>query len=564
MGKTAFIFPGQGAQYCGMGKDFYEEYETARAVYEAAKAATGLDVAELCFTENDRLNVTEYTQIAMLATEVAILKVLEENGVRADVCAGLSLGEYGALAAAGVMELPDLFRLIRSRGIFMQEAYPEGGAMTAVLGLDAETIRAVCEATEGIVSIANDNCPGQIVITGEAGAVSAASQKLSEAGAKRCVPLKVSGPFHSRLLAGAGEKLAAELEGVAVKAPKIPYICNVQADYVRSAGPVKELLAKQVSGTVRWRETMERMLADGVDTFVEIGPGKTLAGFLRKMSREARVVNIQTVEDIKAFLETQSGKKTLDGNSGTKALDGKVALVTGAGRGIGRAIALALAAEGATVLVNYNGSRERALETVAEIEKNGGSGEAVGCDVSDFEACGRMAEDIIKKYSRLDILVNNAGITRDNLLMRMTEKEFDDVVSTNLKGAFNTVRHLSRYFLKQRSGRIINISSVSGVAGNAGQANYSASKAGIIGLTKSVARELASRGICVNAVAPGFVDTEMTQSMPEKAREAAVSMIPLGRMGSVDDIARTVVFLAGDGGSYITGQVLCVDGGMAI
>ncbi len=175
-----------------------------------------------------------------------------------------------------------------------------------------------------------------------------------------------------------------------------------------------------------------------------------------------------------------------------------------------------------------------------------------------------MAEDIIKKYSRLDILVNNAGITRDNLLMRMTEKEFDDVVSTNLKGAFNTVRHLSRYFLKQRSGRIINISSVSGVAGNAGQANYSASKAGIIGLTKSVARELASRGICVNAVAPGFVDTEMTQSMPEKAREAAVSMIPLGRMGSVDDIARTVVFLAGDGGSYITGQVLCVDGGMAI
>lgn len=254
----------------------------------------------------------------------------------------------------------------------------------------------------------------------------------------------------------------------------------------------------------------------------------------------------------------------MEDSGNKKELAGKVALVTGAGRGIGRAIALALAAEGATVLVNYNGSKERAMETVSEIEKSGGIAEAVGCNVSDFEACGKMAEEIIKKYSRLDILVNNAGITRDNLLMRMTEGEFDDVIATNLKGAFNTIRHLSRYFLKQRSGKIINISSVSGVVGNAGQANYSASKAGIIGLTKSVARELASRGICVNAVAPGFVDTEMTQAMPEKTKEAAVSAIPLGRMGSVDDIARTVVFLAGSGADYITGQVLCVDGGMAI
>lgn len=298
MSRTAFIFPGQGAQYIGMGKDFYEKYETAREVYELAGKVTGLDVAALCFEENDRLDITEYTQIAMLTTEVAILKVLEQKGLKADCCAGLSLGEYGALAAARVMELGDLFRLIRSRGIYMQEAYPTGGAMTAVLGLNADTIREICENTEGIVSIANDNCPGQIVITGEENAVQAAAAKLQEAGAKRCIPLKVSGPFHSRLLAGAGEKLAKKLAEVEVQNPAIPYLCNVEAAPVTDSARVKELLAKQVSGTVRWRETMERMMADGVDTFIEIGPGKTLTGFLRKISRDVTVYNVEKLEDL--------------------------------------------------------------------------------------------------------------------------------------------------------------------------------------------------------------------------------------------------------------------------
>ena len=246
----------------------------------------------------------------------------------------------------------------------------------------------------------------------------------------------------------------------------------------------------------------------------------------------------------------------------TKELEGRVALVTGASRGIGRAVAQRLARMGATVLVNYNGSLDRAMEGVQEIQEAGGRGEAICCDVSDYGACGRMAEEIIKKYAHVDILVNNAGVTRDNLILRMSEEEYDKVLDTNLKGAFNTIRHLSRYFLKQRGGNIINISSVSGVTGNAGQANYSASKAGLIGLTKSVARELAGKGVRVNAVAPGFIETEMTQALPEKAREAAVASIPAGRMGTVEDVARLVAFLAGKGADYITGQVTCVDGGM--
>lgn len=250
--------------------------------------------------------------------------------------------------------------------------------------------------------------------------------------------------------------------------------------------------------------------------------------------------------------------------TGEKELSGKVALVTGASRGIGRAIALKLGSMGATVLVNYNGSADRAREVTEQIESLGGSAEAVCCNVADYEACGKMVEEVIGKYKKVDILVNNAGIARDNLIMRMSEEEYDSVLNTNLKGAFNTIRHLSRYFLKQRSGKIINISSVSGVLGNAGQANYSASKAGLIGLTKSVARELASRGICVNAVAPGFIDTEMTKTMPEKTREAAVGTIPMGRMGLPEEIAAAAAFLAGSGSDYITGQVICVDGGMAI
>ena len=303
MGKIAFMFPGQGAQAVGMGKDFYENYEDAKKVYEIASASSGLDVAELCFTENDRLNITEYTQIALLTTEVAVLKVIEAKGIKADYCAGLSLGEYGALAAGNVMSLDDLFKLIRQRGIYMQEAYPNGGAMMAVLGLDADVISATCEEIDGIVSVANDNCPGQIVITGEENAVKAAGEALAAKGAKRCIPLNVSGPFHSKLLQGAGELLAKDLENVNVSNPEIPYISNVTADVVNTNDSIKELLSQQVSSPVRFRESIMKLKDLGVTTFVEIGPGKTLAGFVRKTDRDLKVINIEKVEDLEKLAE---------------------------------------------------------------------------------------------------------------------------------------------------------------------------------------------------------------------------------------------------------------------
>ena len=245
-------------------------------------------------------------------------------------------------------------------------------------------------------------------------------------------------------------------------------------------------------------------------------------------------------------------------------LTDKIALVTGAGRGIGRAAALRLAGQGAYVYLKYQGSKEAAQEAVEEIIRNGGRAEALQCNVADFDACAQMIETIIQKSGRLDILVNNAGITKDGLLMKMSEEDYDRVLEVNLKGTFNTIRHASRYLLKQRSGRIINITSVSGILGNAGQANYSASKAGVIGLTKSVARELAPRGILVNAVAPGFVQTDMTDALPEKVKAQMLEQIPLRRSAQPEEIADVVLFLASGQSSYMTGQVLSVDGGMAI
>lgn len=245
-------------------------------------------------------------------------------------------------------------------------------------------------------------------------------------------------------------------------------------------------------------------------------------------------------------------------------LEGKTALVTGASRGIGRAVAVALASAGAKVAVNYAGNDAAAEETKAAIEVAGGTAILVKADIADSEAVEKMVADTVAAFGQIDILVNNAGITRDGLLMRMKNEDFDAVINTNLKGVYYTTKAVTKLMMKKRYGRIINMASVVGLTGNAGQANYSAAKAGVIGFSKTVAKELASRGITCNMVAPGLIATDMTKDLPEKAKEAMMTSIPLGRAGQPEDVAQAVLFLASDNASYITGQVINVDGGMVM
>ena len=299
MGKTAVIFPGQGAQYVGMAKDFYDNFEDSKKVFDEADDVLDIELKKICFEENDDINKTEYTQPAMVAAEVAIYEHLKNAGLKADVFAGLSLGEYSALVAAGAMTLVDGIKTVRRRGILMQNEVPLGmGGMAAVIAMDADKIAEICENTPGKVQIANYNCPGQIVISGEAEAVKVASAALAEAGAKRVIPLNVSGPFHSQMLVPAGEKLYDFLQDIDVAEGFVPYYCNADAEEITDASKVKELLKRQVYSSVRWQQTIENMIADGVDTFIEVGPGKTLTGFMKKINREVKSINIATVDDL--------------------------------------------------------------------------------------------------------------------------------------------------------------------------------------------------------------------------------------------------------------------------
>jgi len=318
MSKIAFIYPGQGAQKAGMGADFYEKSETAKSIFVEAGRMLGLDMKALCFEENEKLDLTEYTQAALVTTCLAMTRVVKERGLRPDMTAGVSLGEYCAIAAAGGMDDMDAIRLVRKRGILMQNTIPAGeGGMCAVMGLDSvkieETLAKMQEGRNpGDVTIANYNCPGQIVITGKTAAVKDASVKLKEAGAKRVMMLNVSGPFHSPLLVPAGEELAAELEAVTLHPLQIPYVTNVTAEKIEDIAKTKGLLKEQVSSSVRWMQSMEYMIREGVDTFVEIGPGKTLAGFMKKIERDVKVYNIASWDDVEKTISGLCESQTKD------------------------------------------------------------------------------------------------------------------------------------------------------------------------------------------------------------------------------------------------------------
>ena len=305
MSRIAFLYPGQGAQEVGMAGDFYEKSEEAKAVFDQASSILDFDVREICFQKNDLLDKTEYTQVAMVTACLAITRELEKRGLYPEMTAGLSLGEYCALVAAGSMNFVDAAKAVRKRGIFMQEEVPAGkGTMAAILGMDAAEIDKNIEEFDK-VQVANYNCPGQIVISGETEQVKQAADKLK--GAKRAVLLNVSGPFHSSLLTGAGEKLEAVLKELTIEKPQIPYVANVDASYITEQADIMPRLVSQVSHSVRWQQSVEKMVENGVDTFIEIGPGRTLAGFNKKIAKaigkELTTYNVATMEDIDKVVE---------------------------------------------------------------------------------------------------------------------------------------------------------------------------------------------------------------------------------------------------------------------
>jgi len=465
---------------------------------------------ELIDSNEEKLNQTRYTQPAILTTSVAIYRLLAENGITPDIVAGLSLGEYSALVAAGALSFEDAVALVAKRGEFMETAAPAGsGKMVAVMNTDPSLIEEICQkaSEKGVVTPANYNTPAQIVIGGEVEAVDYAVELLKEAGAKRLIPLNVSGPFHTALLESASQKLAAELEKVSFKDFTLPLVGNTEAQIMKSED-VKALLARQVMEPVRFYDSIATIQEFGVDEVIE----------------------------------------------------NKNVFVTGSTRGIGLAVAHKFASLGANVVLN--GRSEISEDLLAQFADYGVTVVGISGDISNGEDAKRMVAEAIEKLGSVDVLVNNAGITNDKLMLKMSEEDFERVLKINLTGAFNMTQAVLKPMSKTRQGAIINMSSVVGLMGNIGQANYAASKAGLIGFTKSVAREVAARGVRVNAIAPGFIESDMTDAIPEKMKDAMIAQVPMKRIGQAEEVAEVAAFLASQ--EYLTGQTIAIDGGMTM
>jgi 3-oxoacyl-(acyl-carrier-protein) reductase/malonyl CoA-acyl carrier protein transacylase len=551
-----------------MGKDLAAAWPSCRALFDKANEVLGYDLAKLCFEgPASELTKTVHCQPAIFTVSAACLEAWKKAGRTEPpvVAAGLSLGEWTTLYAAGVISFEDGLRVLAARGRLMQEACDaEPGGMISLIGLPDEKVLEIAQAAG--TTPANFNAPGQIVLSGSAAAIAEAERLAKEAGAKRAIRLPVAGAYHSSLMARAAEGLKAVLEGVTFQPPAFPVLSNVTGKPHGDPASIREAMVRQVTSSVQWTESVAAMKAMGVDRYIEFGPGAVLTGLVKRMDEKAELLNVSDVPTLVAAI----GKSASAASAGTAPsasvgrLVGKTALVTGGARGIGRAIALRLASEGADVAI-CDLNAEVMAPVVEEIRASGRKAVAVVCDVSRFEDARRAVEEAVTALGgRLDILVNNAGITKDNLILRMSEADWDAVLDINLKGAFAMLKAASRPMLKAERGTVINIASVVGIMGNAGQANYAASKGGLIALTKAAAKELASRGIRVNAIAPGFIATAMTDKLPEEAKARLRELIPMKRLGQPEDVAAAVAFLASEDAAYMTGQVLPVCGGMVM
>ena len=563
-GAIAFLFPGQGSQEVGMGRALALASKAAAAVWAEADAALGFPLSRLCFEgPAEDLGLTANTQPAVLTASVAAAAALAERGVSPDLAAGHSLGEYSALVVGGALRFAEAVRLVRRRGEFMQEAVPVGtGAMAALMGVDLPAAEQLCaEAAQGeVVGVANINSPGQIVIAGHRSAVERAVAGAAARGARKSVMLPVSAPFHCALMKPAADRLAGELDRVTVSAPAHPDRAQRgrRGHHVRGRG---EAVPRPAGGEPGALDGLRGAPgARGGHRVPRGGPGP---GADRPAQAHARRGAGPRGGGSGVAREGGGGPDRGAGVTETKALAGKVAIVTGGTRGIGLAIARLLAEDGASVVVSGRDAA-RLDAAVKELESLGAPAMGVVADAAKREDADRLVEATRERFGRIDVLVNNAGITRDQLLVRMKDDDWDQVLDTNLRGVFLMTRAVGKVMMRQKSGRIINIASTAGAMGNPGQVNYSAAKAGVIGLTKAAGRELAHWNILVNAVAPGLIETDMAAAIPAEAREAMLQQVPLKRIGQGREVAEVVRFLAGDGASYITGQTIHVNGGLYV